>query len=242
MGYFSTLIFISSNKVIISEFAAAEINNSGLMVLSGMAQQSKDNIKDFGMDNELTCGDLSRRFSRPTTKIRSGVSTPPNSLTLTINQITNLVNTIPPSIPLQEMYTTTRQQMSNELYSFCNIFKIEFRGCDTNGCKIKVTYIGPYNFEGCLKGRSYNDLSSEDKETIDALAQRKVYINIDNDSTDFILTLQNVYKGGLAIGEDGTQTIRGKVAQTLLPDKKKTYHHLKLVIPPPGARLTQNKK
>jgi hypothetical protein len=226
-GIFSTLIFIHSNKDIISKFAAAEINNSGLMVLSGMAQQSKDNITEFGMDNELTCGDLSRHFSPPTTKVRSGVSTPPNSLTLTINQITNLVNTIPPSIPLQEMYTTTRQQMSNELYSLCNIFKIEFKDCDGDGCKIKVTYIGPYNFEGCLKGRSYNELIPEDKETIDALAQRKVYITINKMGNDHVLTLQNVYKGGLAIGEDGTQTIRGKVAQTLLPTQtKKTLFYL----------------
>lgn len=218
-GIFSTLIFIRSNKVIISDFAAAEINKSGLMVLSGMDKQSNENITKFGINNELTCGDLLTRFSPPTTKKRSGVETPDNSLTLKVEAITNLVNTIPPSIPLQEMYTTDRQRMSNELYSLCNIFKIEFRGCDGDGCKIKVTYIGPYNFEGIIKGRSYNDLSSEDKKTIDALAQRKVYITINKMGNDHVLTLQNVYKGGLAIGEDGTQTIRGKVAQTFLRDK-----------------------
>ena len=218
-GIFSTLIFIHSNKGIISDFKNSEIDKSGLMILSGMGQQSKENIEKFSVENELTCGDLLTRFSPPTTKKLSGDKTSDDSLTLTFSAITNLVNTIPSSIPLQEMYTTDRQRMSNELYSLCNIFKIEFKGCDKDGCKIKVTYIGPYNFEGCLEGRSYNELRPEDKETIDALSQRKVYINIDNDNTDFILTLQNVYKGGYAIGEDGTQHIRGKVAQTFLRDK-----------------------
>jgi hypothetical protein len=241
-GIFSTLIFIQSNKVIISDFAAAEINKSGLMVLKGMVQQQEENVKKFGINNELTCGDLLTRFSPPTTKKRSGDETLDNSLTLKVEAITNLVNTIPSSIPLQEMYTTDRQRMSNELYSLCNIFKIEFKGCDKDGCKIKVTYIGPYNFEGCLNGRSYNELIPEDKETIDALAQRKVYINIDTDSTDFILTLQNVYKGGLAIGEDGTQTIRGKVAQTLLPDKKEDIPPFKISRTPPGSKITDDTK
>ena len=231
-GIFSTLIFIHSNKDIISDFKNNDIYQSGLLVLSGMEQQSKDNIGKFGMDNELTCGDLSTRFSPPTTKVRSGVETPTNSLTLTFNVINNLVNTIPPSIPLQEMYTTDRQRMSNELYSLCNIFNIEFKDCDSYGCKIKVTYIGPYDFEGCIKGRSYNDLTSEDKETIEALVQRKVYITINNMGNDYVLTLQNVYKGGLAIGEDGTQTIRGKVAQSVLPTPtKKTLFSLPEVVP-----------
>ena len=221
-GIFSTLIFIHSNKDIISDFKNNGIDQSGLMVLSGMEQQSEENIKKFGMDNELTCGDLSTRFSPPAKKLRSGVETPANSLTLIFNVINNLVNTIPPSILLQEMYMTDRQRMSNELYSLCNIFKIEFKNCDVDGCKIKVTYIGPYDFEGCIKGRSYNDFTSEDKETIEALVQRKVYITINKMGDDYVLTLQNVYKGGLAIGEDGTQKIRGKVAQAVLPTPTKT--------------------
>jgi hypothetical protein len=219
-GIFSTLFFIHTNKKIISDFKNIETDKGGLMVLKGMAQQTKENVEKFGINNELTCGDLYQRFSPPVANARSGVSASPDSLTLTLSPIENLINTIPHSIPLQEMYVTDRQRMSNELYSLCNIFKIEFRDCTRNGCKVKVTYIGPYNFEGIIKGRSYNDLSSEDKKTIEALVQRKVYINIDDDSTNFILTLQNVYAGGLAVGEDGTQTIRGKVAQTLLPDKK----------------------
>jgi hypothetical protein len=228
-GIFSTLIFIHRNKDIISEFKNIETDPSGLMVLSGMAQQSKENIKDFRKDNELTCGDLSQRFSvPPDKKLSSGVVLLDNSLTLNLSPIDSLVNTIPPSIPLQEMSMFIRQRMSNELCSLGNIFKIEFEDCAKDGCKVKVTYAGPYNFEGIIKGRNYTEISSEDKKTIEALVQRKVYINIDNDSTDFILTLQNVYAGGFAIGEDGTQTIRGSVAQTLLPDKKVNIEPFKL--------------
>ena len=213
-GIFSTLIFIHSNKGIISNFKNSEIDKSGLMVLSGMGQQSKENIKEFGVENELTCGDVSSRFLVSSAGVGAGAAaSSPN-----YKQIENLVDIIPPSIPFQKMDITTRQQMSNELYSLDSIFKIEFMDCDKSGCKIKVTYIGPYNFAGFIPGDSYNDLTSEDKETIEALFQRKVYITINKMGSDYVLTLQNVYKGGYAIGDNGTQAIRAKVA--LLPEKK----------------------
>ena len=215
-GIFSTLIFIHSNKGIISNFKNSEIDKSGLMVLSGMGQQSKENIKEFGVEYELTCGDVSSRFLVSSAGAGAGAAaSSPN-----YKQIENLVDIIPPSIPFQKMDITTRQQMSNELYSLDSIFKIEFMGCDKSGCKIKVTYIGPYNVAGFIPGDSYNDLTSEDKERINALFQRKVYITINKMSSDYVLTLQNVYKGGYAIGDNGTQAIRAKVSQTLLPEEK----------------------
>lgn len=214
-GIFSTLIFIQSNKGIISNFKNSEIDKSGLMVLSGMGQQSKENIKEFGVENELTCGDVSSRFLVSSAGAGAGAAaSSPN-----YKQIENLVDIIPPSIPFQKMDITTRQQMSNELYSLDSIFKIEFMNCDKSGCKIKVTYIGPYNFAGFIPGDSFNTLTSEDKERINALAQRKVYITINKTRSDYVLTLQNVYKGGYAIGDNGTQAIRAKDAQTLLPEK-----------------------
>jgi len=215
-GIFSTLVFTYINKEVISNFNDASIRESGLLVLSGMDKQSKTSIETFGMQNELTCGDFIKRFTVPSTRPTSGVASTTSSLNFT--PIANLVDIIPPSIPFQNMDITTRQQMSNELYSLDSIFKIEFMDCD-NGCKIKVKYIGPYNFTSFIPGANFNTFSPEDKKIIEALLERKVYITIDKSRSNYVLTLQNVYKGGLVIGQDGSQAIKSSLKQ-MLPDTK----------------------
>jgi hypothetical protein len=195
-GIFSTLIFIHNNKGIISDFANAAIDNSGLMVLSGMAQQSKENIKEFGVDNELTCGDVSSRF------LVSGVVAGAGASSSNYKQIENFVDIVPYSIPLYKMDITARQRMSNELCCLDSIFKIEFDDCDRGGCKIKVTYVGPSSLTdvdlALLKG-----VDSEQREEIlkkiQNIMKRSVNINIDKPGTKYILTLQNVNPGGLVV-------------------------------------------
>jgi hypothetical protein len=199
-GIFSTLVFVYSNKDIISKFADTEINKSGLMILSGMGQQSKDNIEKFGMDNELTCGDVSSRF------LVSGVVAGAGASSSNYKQIENFVDIVPYSIPLYKMDITARQRMSNELCCLDSIFKIEFNDCDMGGCKIKVTYVGPSSLTdvdlALLKG-----VDSEQREEIlkkiQNIMKRSVNINIDKLGTKYILTLQNVNPGGLVTSASG---------------------------------------
>jgi hypothetical protein len=225
-GIFSTLIFSYYNKKIISEFNDTEINKSGLMILSGMGKQPKDNITTFGMQNELTCGDPVSRFSLSSERQISGQ--PSTASKLTFNPITSVVNTIPPSIPLVEidiMNITARQRMSNELYSLDNLFKIKFIDCDNSGCKMKVKYIGPYNLSTFIPGDNYDDLTPDDKKIIEALVKRSVIINIYNNSAtkEFVLTLKNVNKGGLVFSRDGTQELQGFFAQKITKDEKADF-------------------
>lgn len=195
-GIFSTLIFIHNNKGIISDFANVEIDNSGLMILSGMGQQSKDNIKEFGVDNELTCGDVSSRFLVSSVVAGAGASSS------NYKQIENFVDIVPYSIPLYKMDITARQRMSNELCCLDNIFKIEFDDCDRGGCKIKVTYVGPSSLTdvdlALLKGVD-SEQRKEILKKIQNIVKRSVNINIDKPGTKYILTLQNVNPGGLVV-------------------------------------------
>jgi hypothetical protein len=225
-GIFSTLIFSYYNKKIISDFNDTQINESDLMILSGMGKQPKDNITTFGINNELTCGDPVSRFSLSSERQISGQ--PSTASKLTFNQITSVVNTIPPSIPLVEidiMNITARQRMSNELYSLDNLFKIKFIDCDNSGCKMKVKYIGPYNLSTFIQGDNYDDLTPDDKKIIEALVKRSVIINIYNDSAkkQFVLTLKNVNKGGLVFSKDGTQELQGFFAQKFTKDEKADF-------------------
>ena len=60
------------------------------MVLSGMGQQSKENIKEFGVENELTCGDVSSRFLVSSAGVGAGAAaSSPN-----YKQIENLVDRV----------------------------------------------------------------------------------------------------------------------------------------------------
>ena len=223
-GIFSTLIFIHSNKDIISNFKATDNDNGGLMILSGMDKQPKDNITTFGMQNELTCGDPVSRFSLPIERTISGQ--PSTASKLTFKPIASVVNTIPPSIPLVEidiMNITARQRMSNELYSLDNLFKIEFIDCNSGGCKMKVKYIGPYNFSTFISGNDYYHLTPDDKKIIEALVKRSVIINIDKTASEYVLTLQNVNKGGLVFGKDGTQELQDFFSKLTTKDEKTDF-------------------
>ena len=206
-GIFSTLIFIHSNKDIISKFADAEINKSGLMILSGMGQQSKDNIEKFGTDNELTCGDVTSRF------LVSGAVTGAGAGAANYKPIQNFVDIVPYSIPLYKMDITTRQRMSNELCCLDSIFKIEFDDCDRDGCKIKVTYVGPSTLTDVdlvvLKGQN-SQKREEILKKIQNIMKRSVNINIDRDIDNgtIVLTLQNVNPGGLVTSASGKQEIK----------------------------------
>jgi hypothetical protein len=201
-GIFSTLIFIHSNKGIISDFANVEIKKSGLMILSGMGQQSKDNIEKFGTDNELTCGDVTSRF------LVSGAGAGAANYT----PIQNFVDIVPYSIPLYKMDITARQRMSNELCCLNNIFKIEFDDCEEDGCKIKVTYDGPSSLTdvdlAVLKGQN-SQQREEILKKIQNIMKRSVNINIYTDITNkVVLTLQNVNPGGLVTSASGKQEIK----------------------------------
>jgi hypothetical protein len=204
-GIFSTLIFIHSNKDIISDFANVKINESGLMILSGMDQQPKDNIERFGVENELTCGDVSSRFLVSSAGAGAGASN--------YKQIENFVDIVPYSIPLYKMDITARQRMSNELCCLDNIFKIEFDDCDKDGCKIKVTYIGPSTLTdvdlAVLKGQN-SQQREEILKKIQNIMKRSVNINIDKDiaNNTIVLTLQNVNPGGLVTSASGKQEIK----------------------------------
>jgi hypothetical protein len=206
-GIFSTLIFIHSNKGIISDFANVEIKKSGLMILSGMGQQSKDNIEKFGTDNELTCGDVTSRF------LVSGAVTGAGAGAANYKPIQNFVDIVPYSIPLYKMDITTRQRMSNELCCLDSIFKIEFDDCDRDGCKIKVTYVGPSTLTdvdlAVLKGQN-SQKREEILKKIQNIMKRSVSINIYTDISNdkVVLTLQNVNPGGLVTSASGKQEIK----------------------------------
>jgi hypothetical protein len=199
-GIFSTLIFIHSNKGIISDFANVEIKKSGLMILSGMGQQSKENIKKFGVENELTCGDVSSRFLVSSAGAGAGAGAGASSSNY--KPIQNFVDIVPYSIPLYKMDITTRQRMSNELCCLASIFKIEFDDCNRDGCKIKVTYVGPSSLTdvdlAVLKGKNFEQ-REEILKKIHNIVKRSVNINIDNDKGKNVLTLQNVNPGGLVV-------------------------------------------
>ena len=199
-GIFSTLIFIHMNKDKISNFNdITEMAKSGLLVLKGMPKQTKDDIKEFGLDNEITCGDISKRFL-------FSADANPNALNFTFKPIEqkNFVDIIPYSLPLRDISVTDRQRMSYNLFSLDNIFNIIFQGCDSNGCNLSVMYIGNYNFGDVLT------------TNINALQKRSVKISIkvlNHDNGEYQLTLLNVNPGGLVVDKSGTQVVKNKFKQ-----------------------------
>ena len=199
-GIFSTLIFIHMNKDKISNFNdITEMAKSGLLVLNGMPKQTKDDIKEFGLDNEITCGDISKRFL-------FSADANPNALNFTFKPIEqkNFVDIIPYSLPLRDISVTDRQRMSYNLFSLDNIFNIIFQGCDSNGCNLSVMYIGNYNFGDVLT------------TNINALQKRSVKISIkvlNQGDGEYQLTLLNVNPGGLVVDKSGTQVVKNKFKQ-----------------------------
>lgn len=205
-GIFSTLIFSFYNKTIISDFNNIKINQSGLMVLSGMDKQSKESITKFGMNNELTCGDPVSRF------LVSSANSSKSKISLNVIKLEKVVDIIPSSYSLIELRNDYgviyRQQMSNKLYSLDNIFKIKFIDCGASGCKIKVNYVGFYS----TNTTTGND-TAKNNIILTSVAKRVVNININYDvkNSDYELTFQNVYAGGIVLDKDGTQSIKTSI-------------------------------
>ena len=196
-GIFSTLIFISANVHVISDFVELSKCSAGLMVLDGMPQQSLSQINMFGMNNELTCGDVTARFHL------SSRTTP--SLNVSVIQTETFVDIIPQSTPLYEYLSgNTKQLALNYLSTLDNIFYIEFKDCNSSGCNFSVSYCGVIMY---LQGVSGMKIDKIDR----LLRERKVNINIDIDldipGGEYVLTLTNVNPGGLVIDKAGEQKI-----------------------------------
>ena len=188
-GIFSTLIFIKANLDVISNFTRLSDAHSGLMVLEGMPQQSKDSINNFGKDKELTCGDTTTRF------LLSSKTTPFN-----VSQITKetFIDIIPRTTPLYKyLIGNTRLLALNDLSTLDNIFYIEFKDCDSSGCNFLVSYCGSLMY---LTGMQIDKITK-------LLRERRVGININKVGNDILLTLTNVNPGGLVIDKAGEQKI-----------------------------------
>jgi hypothetical protein len=192
-GIFSTLIFINANVDVISNNLSAIAHSVDLMILDGMPQQPKVSIDSFGIDKELTCGDVTTRFPL------LSKTTPFN-----VSQITtqSFVDIIPQSTPLYKYLTgNTKQLALNDLSTLDNIFYIEFNDCGISGCNFSVSYRGVIMYLEGVSGMKIDKI-------IKLLRERKVNINIDIDrSKSYVLTLTNVNPGGLVIDKAGEQTI-----------------------------------
>jgi hypothetical protein len=175
-----------------------------------MDQQSKENIETFDMDNELTCGSLSKRFSIPGASKGTG--------TTIFKTIPNFVDILPYSIPLCKMDITARQRLSNDLYSLNNIFSINFIDCESSGCKLSVKYIGRNNLDKIL-------LNQKDiMKKIEIIEKRSVNINIYISPTkEYILTLQHVNPGGLIADKSGKQQINSLITRTFEADEEDKF-------------------
>lgn len=210
-GIFSTLIFSSDNKKNISEFNDNKINESGFMVLSGMVKQPKDSITKFGMNNELTCGDPVSRF------LVSSANSSKSKSSLKVIKLEKVVDIISSSGSLELRNENGgviyRQQMSNKLYSLDNIFKIKFIDCGASGCKIKVNYVGFYSTNTTTGNDTTLNDTAKNKIILTSVAKRVVNININYDAkkTEYELTFQNVYAGGMVFDIDGTQSIKTSI-------------------------------
>jgi hypothetical protein len=196
-GIFSTLIFINANVDVISSFKNldSQTPSAGLMVLNGMPQQSKDDIIKFGIDKELTCGDVTARFP-----LSSKTTLPLNVLEIPKE---TFVDIIPQSTPLYKYLTgNTKQLALNELCTLDNIFYIEFKDCGTSGCNFSVYYCGVIIYLEGVSGMKIDKIDG-------LLRERKVNININTDIAGrmYVLTLTNVNPGGLVIDKTGEQTI-----------------------------------
>ena len=192
-GIFSTLIFINANVDEISKFNnfSASVD---LMILDGMPQQSKDDIIKFGIDKELTCGDVTARFP-----LSSKTTLPLNVLVIPKE---TFVDIIPQSTPLNKYLNgNTKQLALNDLCTLDNIFYIEFKDCGSSGCNFSVYYCGVIMYLEGVSGMKIDKIFR-------LLRERKVNININTDITGmYVLTLTNVNPGGLVIDKTGEQTI-----------------------------------
>jgi hypothetical protein len=189
-GIFSTLIFANKNKDEISKFNDDKIKKSGLLVMSGMKKQTEENIKAFGLDNELTCGDISTRFTIPTD---GGAGNNPTSVVnFTFKLMDKYLDIIPYSLPLNDISVTARQQMANSLCSYDNVFHITFERCIVvRGCSLSVAYIGNYNF---------GDITLE---SIKIVNKRRIGIRINESSGNINLVLSKVNPGGVVVDKSG---------------------------------------
>ena len=191
-GIFSTLIFANKNKDQISNFNDEKIKHSGLLVMSGMKKQTEENIEAFGLDNELTCGDISTRFTTPAGGGAGSKSTSVVSFTFKQMEIQKYVDIIPYSLPLNDISVTARQQMANSLCSYDNVFRITFERCIVmRGCSLSVAYIGNYNF---------GDIPSDMIETI---KKRRIGIRINESGGNINLVLSKVNPGGVVVDKSG---------------------------------------
>ena len=193
-GIFSTLIFVNTNKKEISDFNnTTNLDKSGFMVISGMAQQTKEQINDFGLDNELTCGDISRRFSVSS----SAPGNPGTSIKFNFVKQDNFVDIIPYSLSLQSMSILNRQRMSNTLSSLSSVFSTSFVDSTSEGIKISVEYIGDFSFYDNII-TSFEGASLE--EVVQNVKRRKIFISIKVDaSPNYVLNIDFVNPGGLIL-------------------------------------------
>ena len=193
-GIFSTLIFVNTNKEEISTFNKQdELTKSGFMVISGMAQQTEEQINDFGLDNELTCGDISRRFSVSS-------SAPGTSIKFIFFKQNNFVDIIPYSLSLQSMSILNRQRMSNTLSSLSSVFSTSFVESTSEGIKISVEYIGDFSFYDNIIN-SFEGASLE--EVVQNVKRRKIFISIklDTSPSTYMLNIDFVNPGGLILNK-----------------------------------------
>ena len=196
-GIFSTLIFVNTNKKEISDFnEKTKLAESGFMVISGMAQQTKEQINDFGLDNELTCGDISRRFSVSS----SAPGNPGTSIKFNFVKQDNFVDIIPYSLSLQSMSTLNRQRMSNTLSSLSSVFSTSFVDSTSEGIKISVEYIGDFSFYDNII-TSFEGASLE--EVVQNVKKRKIFISIklDTSPSTYMLNIDFVNPGGLILNK-----------------------------------------
>jgi hypothetical protein len=188
-GIFSTLIFVNTNKEQISKFNETnKLAESGFMVISGMAQQTTQQINDFGLDNELTCGDISRRFSVSS-------SAPGKSIQFNFIKDT-FVDIIPYNSSLQSMSILNRQRMSSTLSSLSSVFSTSFVESTSEGIKISVEYIGDFSFYDNIIS-SFEGASLE--EVVQNVKRRKIFISIKRDNSNYILNIDFVNPGGLIL-------------------------------------------
>jgi hypothetical protein len=197
-GIFSTLLYVNANKDTISNFNDTKLSESGLLLMSGMDQQTQENINKFTLKNELTCGDISSRFT-----ISGGG---PDIADVNIKVIKmaaqKFVDTIPYTMSLRDMSLTARQVLSNKLYSYDSIFSSKYLSYSSEGCKISVSYIGEYEFDESVIASIRNASLEEVKYNV---KKRRVYINIEKipakgtKSSEYLVSLEFVNPGGIVI-------------------------------------------
>ena len=149
-----------------------------------MVKQGDEFSKTFSKpENEITCGDVGIRF-RPT---------PQKALEPLYTKVENQLDVIVPPLPIVKLTPTmqtlsSRQILANDLYSLDNLFLIEFKGLDENGCKIQVKYLGTHYY---------------DKVTTENIRKRRLDIYIREQTIDtnkkYDLTITRVNSGGIIV-------------------------------------------